>query len=309
MAGKLYLECTFPTRSGADLSRKIGTTGLHQPLTSLSALFSEVAGGIAPAAVRVSCGDSTGVQATQTIAPIYASLAAGDYVSIVAPNGRTLTYTCQTTAVTLGDPTFQKVTDNTATGASLAAQINADPRAFGLLTASAAAGTVTVTITQAGTIGNDWRIVKYSAGGSGWTIGGSGIFAGGKNAGSYQTVTLTLSGVIANNETFTIGSVVLTGKSSAPSGESQFLCNVSAAADGAALVAAINAHSKLKGLVSASGTASPVLTLQDGGRIGALVTLAEGIANGALGATSFAPSTTEAWASNVSTFSLGATVA
>ena len=163
----------------------------------------------------MSCGDSTGVQATQTIAPIYASLAAGDYVSIVAPNGRTLTYTCQTTAVTLGDPTFQKVTDNTATGASLAAQINADPRAFGLLTAQASSGTVTVTITQPGTIGNGFTIVKYSAGGSGWTLGAA-TFAGGKNAGALQSVTLTLSGTIGNNETLVIGGVTLTGRARRP---------------------------------------------------------------------------------------------
>ena len=308
MAGKLYIEATFPTRSGADLTQKIGTKDLHAPISRLSSLFAEIDAGIAPAAIRVSADDSTGVQATQTIAPIYASLAAGDYVAIVAPNGKTLTYTCSTSAVTLGDPTFQKVTDNTATGASLAAQINADPRAFGLLTAQASSGTVTVTITQPGTIGNGFTIVKYSAGGSGWTLGAA-TFAGGKNAGALQSVTLTLSGTIGNDETLVIGGVTLTGKSAAPSGESQFLCAVSAAADGAALVACINAHTKLKGLISASGTSSPVLTYQEGGRVGALVSLSETMTNGALSATSFAPSTTEAWASSVSTFSLGATVA
>lgn len=63
---------------------------------------------------------------------------------------------------------------------------------------------------------------------------------------------------VGNNATVTIGNVVLTGKTSAPSGQAQFLCGVSATADAAALVAIINAHTTLSTWVVASNLAGVV---------------------------------------------------
>lgn len=50
---------------------------------------------------------------------------------------------------------------------------------------------------------------------------------------------------VANNSTVTIGNTVLTGKTSAPSGQAQWLCGVSATADAIALKNCINANTTL----------------------------------------------------------------
>lgn len=65
---------------------------------------------------------------------------------------------------------------------------------------------------------------------------------------------------ITNNSTVTIANVVLTAKSSAPSGNAQFLSGVSATADAAAMVVIINAHPVLSLLVLAT-SALGVVTL------------------------------------------------
>lgn len=77
--------------------------------------------------------------------------------------------------------------------------------------------------------------------------------------GTQATATVTCV-TVANNSTVTIGNVVLTGKTSSPSGQAQFLCGVSATADAAALVAIINAHTTLSTWVSA-GSVAGVVTL------------------------------------------------
>lgn len=77
--------------------------------------------------------------------------------------------------------------------------------------------------------------------------------------GTQATATVTCI-TVGNNATVTIGNVVLTGKTSAPSGQAQFLCGVSATADALALSTIINAHTTLKIWVSASPVAG-VMTL------------------------------------------------
>jgi len=307
MVAKLMLEIAAPTRTGVEMASPFNAAASsHIGIAQLSAMFAEIDAGLMPAVVRFSIDDSVGVAASQTVAFSFSNLIAGDAFIIVGPTGQSYTYTGQTGAVTLGDPTFQIVTSDTATGASVAAQVNADPRLSGIMTANNSTGTVTFTMLAKGSVGNTWKVFKRVTTAGAMTVGGL-AFAGGKDGGQLQSLTLTLSGVIANNETLTIGSIVLTGKSAAPSGESQFLCNVSAAADGAALVACINAHSKLKGLVAASGGATVTMTYQEGGRVGALVTISKVITNGTLSAASFAPSTTDTWAASVIQYAIGAT--
>lgn len=81
--------------------------------------------------------------------------------------------------------------------------------------------------------------------------------------GTQATATITCV-TVGNNATVTIGNVAMTGKTSAPSGQAQFLCGVSATADGAALAVKINAHTTLSTWLSAASAVGVVtLTVLD----------------------------------------------
>lgn len=302
MAAKLLIEVVAPTRTGLELWRQRVNFADKNGIQQLERMFGEMASSAMPNVCRVTVDDSTGVSATNTIAITYANVTAGDVLIIVGPTGQAYNFTCQTAAVTLGDPTFRKTTDAAATGTSLAAQINAFPGLKGILTASGTS-TVTLSITQKGTLGNVWRLKKRETA-AGMALGGA-TFSGGKDAGQVQTLTAALGGALTANDTVTIGSVTLTAKAS-PSGENEFAATVSAAADGAALAACINAHSKLKGLLLASGTSTVTIRCQVSGRLGALISITKSAAQITLSAASWAPSTTEAWAASVVTMKNGA---
>lgn len=313
MAAKLTMEVVAPTRTGLELWRSVVNFASKPGLTRLVDMFNAMVSGIMPSVTRVTIDDSTGVSATQTIIGVYASLTAADTFSIIDPTGKAYTFVCQTAAVTLGDLTFRKVTDNTATGASIAAQINAYPGLKGILTAASVTGTVTITMTQKGTAGNAWRLKKGAGNGSAsaFTLGGA-TFSGGKDAGQLQSVTFTLTDVGTANDTLVIGGQTLTLVASAAN-ENQVTIGGTAGATATAIAAAINVHTKLKGLVtaSASGTSTGIvtMTLSLAGRWGLLVALSKVCSVGTLSATSFAASTTEAWAASLVTYNVGATAA
>ncbi len=90
-----------------------------------------------------------------------------------------------------------------------------------------------------------------------------------------STGTITCTGVPTANDTVTIGGVTLTWVASAAN-ENQVTIGGSATLSAAALAAAINAHSKLKGLVVATSAAGVcTITCAVHGRIGNLITTAE----------------------------------
>jgi phage tail sheath gpL-like len=93
-------------------------------------------------------------------------------------------------------------------------------------------------------------------------------------AGAVQaTGTVTLVSFVAN-DTVTINGVVLTGKAS-PATEAEFACGVSDTADAAALAAAINVHSTLSLILSATSALGVVtITALKPGLLGNCVTLA-----------------------------------
>lgn len=75
---------------------------------------------------------------------------------------------------------------------------------------------------------------------------------------------------VANNSTVQVGGVTFTGKTSSPSGSSQFLCGVSATADAAALAAVINAHLTTNQYVSAAPALGVVTITAVGAALGLL---------------------------------------
>lgn len=310
MAAKLLIEVVAPTRTGLELWRSRVNFTDKVGIAQLTRMLGEMSSSEMPNVCRVTIDDTTGVSATNTIIGVYASLTAADTFSIIDPTGKAYTFVCSTSAVTLGDLTFRKVTDNTATGTSIAAQINAYPGLKGILTASSTTGTVTITMTAKGVGGNLWGLKKGASNGSAsaFTLG-AGTFSGGISAGTVKSATFTLTDVGTANDTLSIGGQTLTLVASAAN-ENQVTIGGTAGATATAIAAAINAHTKLKGLVlaSASGTSTGIvtMTLQLSGRIGLLVSLLKSCSVGTLSATSFAPSTTEAWAASVVTLKNGA---
>ncbi len=93
----------------------------------------------------------------------YANLISGGADSITV--GATA-FVAQAGAVTPGQATFRAATDNTATAASLAAQINAHATAGALVVATAALGVVTVTA-KSNAVDGDTIALAYTEGGSG----------------------------------------------------------------------------------------------------------------------------------------------
>ena len=253
MAGILNIQVITPSMTAIDLDPRSESVTTGTPLTALSRAtldrlanqMQALAAGTNPggAVVRICGDDSTGVKATNTFTLTYASIAAADYVTISDGKGRFVSSRasrrprCSVTAPGrrpwMRPPRPQPLRDC----------ILNYPGCIGWVTASASTNVVTVTAVTAGAIGNTYGATTSNGTG---TAVGAASFSGGKDGGGKSSLTATLGGALSNNDTVTIGNVVLTGKTVAPSGQSQFLCGVSAAADGAALVACINAHTGLR---------------------------------------------------------------
>lgn len=92
-------------------------------------------------ALQVAIGSgTTTTKASGTVGCVFASATAGDIVQV-----GNVAFVGTAGAVTPGAATYSIDTSNTAIGASLASQINAHASLAGLVTATAASGTVTIT--------------------------------------------------------------------------------------------------------------------------------------------------------------------
>lgn len=296
MSAVLRVEATIPKKTGVELAARRPSSvmaGLQWLIRLFSAVF------VSGVRVRTQVDESTGVKATGTVTLTQANLTVGDIVGI---GDVALVAVTGTASATAG--TWSKDTSATAAATSLAAAINGYPPLKGRVTATSAVGVVTITAFEAGTVGNSIRLSEKDAA-AGIALSGS-LLTGGIDPCSLPTVALTFSGTGTANDTITIGGVVLTLVASAAN-ENQITIGGSAAASATNTIAVINAHTKLKGLVLASSGGSGIVScqLQFGGRMGNLVGLAEAGTGTSWAATSFTPSTTEAWAGSIVTYTLG----
>lgn len=302
MAAKLKIEATIADLTGsAVIARLPPASSPRRFINWLVGLLTAFVSGAHRARLRVSVDDSLGVAASNTITCVQASATAGDKLVITAPDGKVFRFTAVSGTPVPASGEYAIITSNTAVANSLRAAMAAVPGFVSYWTPSGTA-TLILTARVAGATGNLARSGKEVTVAGAFT--GTGLFTGGIDPGALQSVTLALGGALTADDTVTIGNVVLTAKAS-PSGENQFAATVSAAADGAALAACINAHSKLKGLLVASGTSTVTVQLLEGGRLGHIVAISKSAAQITLTGT-FAPSTTDAYASTVVEYNLGA---
>lgn len=295
MSALIRMEVVAPGRTGAGLAARVPSAGRVSLFFSwLAAFFGGLASGMG-AMVRLAIDESSPKAATGTVVFTQASMTAGDKVIIDG-----IAYTAVAGAATASLGQFSIDTSDTAVGNSFVLALAAYPRdnrgPAPLCTGVNTAGSVALTWGKAGICGNSVVMQEKDTG------GGIAItaFSGGREPGSLPNIIGTFTGVPADGGTLTLGSVVLT-VAAAPANESEFDGGGTSAEAAANLIACINAHSKLKGLIVASvGTTTSKLNmqLQIAGRPGALILSTEALSNYTQSATSYAPAGTEAWAAS-----------
>lgn len=212
---------------------------------------------------------------------------AGDTFKVTLANGVVYGFTAVAGAATLGAATFSIDSSDTATGTSIAAQINAYAPFAGKLTASSAAGVVTlrsidgnlftlvgtattlaesggtvvtVTANEEGLVGNTIVVKSHGVRAAGTvtalgvaaadtvTVNGTVLTAEQERA----TATATLVTAVAGN-TLTLLGITFTGTAGAVTlGAGTFSIDTSDTAAAASLAAQINGHAALSGLVTAT---------------------------------------------------------
>lgn len=259
-----------------------------------------VASGTARGKFTVRLDSSAPVQASGTCVADVSDCTAGDTLDVYHPLFGIVTITVVDGSA---DPTMPSVDLNdasdTAFGASIAACFNQHAVLKRYFSATASSGTVTVTCkgdVLPGTIGNTVTFTE--------TADSNSPFAptspsGGANGGDLATQTITCGTPdIVADDTITIGSQTLTWKASAAT-EDQVTLSTTPATAATNLGAAINAHSKLQGLISASVASAVVTVTYDGDpRAGQLIALSRTETNSGsvvLGAAALASAATEAY--------------
>jgi outer membrane lipoprotein SlyB len=236
----------------------LGTTLPNEAVQALADDLSAIAGGMRSAKVRARVDKSTEAQASLALTVTQTNVAVDEYIDIQFPQGEKVRLTAKATE-SIADLQFKQITSDTVCAASIRDVINGNPRLNKRLSASESSGVVTITSKEYGTIGNNIQIIDGTTNG---ISPAGGNLAGGLDASNRATGVLTLTFAnIDADETVSIGNVTLTWKASA-SGENQVDIGANLAAATTNLVAKINAHSSLLGLVTATGvTATGVITL------------------------------------------------
>ncbi len=293
----LRAEITIPGRPGAEMIAQPGgipsTANPIKFFVWFAALISGFVSGLG-ARIRLAVEDSTPTAATGTV--VFATAIAGNWVAI---NGVRYVAVAGVANAALGQ--FSIDTSDTATGDSFVLALAAYPPGRPIAVGVNTAGSVALTAVVPGRAMNDTLMTD-----SGSTITLT-QFSGGRDAGSLQSISGTFTAVATADDTLTIGAVVLTAKAS-PSGENQWAIGANAAASATNLIAAVNAHSKLKGLILASSGGSGVIVYQllTTGRIGNLIAVTESLNDYTQTATTIAPTQTSTWIASPAVYAVGA---
>jgi hypothetical protein len=250
--GVLYLGVEV-INSGNELARDVPVSA--NPLTGVEYL-AKLFGGLSDqgAVVRVSADESSPKAASTTVVLTQASLTAGDEVRIGSAR---LVAVAGAANAALGQWSID--TSSTLAAASLALAINTFPTSSAFLSATSSTGTVTVTAKEAGTIGNEIRLSEVDASGgiaitTPTLINGTNAFTPGRSVGAF-------TGQPTATQTLVLGAVTLTYQAGAPANENQVQIGGSTAATTTNTIAAINAHSLLKGVVLATAVTSTSFAL------------------------------------------------
>lgn len=288
--------------------------GARETIEELRRELSAIASGAAPGSLVVRVDGSAAAAAAGTVVVDQSNCTAGDALIIRVPGypAFRLVAVADDDDVGASDGTWsiETATDD-ATGAQLAAAINAHHLLSKFVSAVNTSGSVAITASHAGSGGNDISLTKDVTTSAALAIT---AMAGGADASERPSLTITCgSADVVEDDTVSIGAVTLTWKD-APSGdESEVDVSTTPATAAANLGAAINGHSKLEGLVSASVDGAVVtLTWLGDARSSQLVGVSRAETNSGsvtVSAAAFAPLTTESYGGTAPRqFALGAPV-
>lgn len=281
----------------------------REAVLGLASVLTDAAHGVRGARVRVRVDSSAPVAAEGTVLVEADDTVAGDILRIFLPSGEQFAFEAValdadvTAAPGTGLWSLETVTD-TAQAVSLKNAINAMPGLRDAVVATESSGTVTITSLIGGTRGNSVSYVKAVTTAGALTLTQP---SGGYDHGALATATITCGTAnITADDTLTIGSVVLTWKASAAT-EDEVTLSTTEATAATNLTAAINAHSKLSGLIVATrATAVVTITYQGSPREGELIYLARTEVNS--GSVTLSPTTTMASGATEAVTSTSATV-
>lgn len=245
----------------------------------LSELFASMASGVRPGKVKVRTDSVTGVRASLTMTCTGTNIAAAEYLDVVIPNVRAYRLTAVSSGAASGDGTFNTSATAATVATNIATAINTLPGLKDYVLASTSTADLILTAKEYGSVGN--TIVAIDGTVNGLSPAG-GSLAGGKD--SSTVVTATIGCVLANtdaDDTVSIGATTFTAKASGATGDNQFNLGASNTAMGDNLVAKINAHPDLLGLVSGiAATGTITLTYAVSPRIALHMRLATSDADG-----------------------------
>jgi hypothetical protein len=235
-----------PASIGEQLNREESAPRLEAE--ALSRFFAAAAGGVRPCKLRVRTDSCVATQASLTLAVTQANIAVGETLTIVVPGwgGYKIAAVTSGADVTLGQ--FVSQTSNAVTATNMAAAVNGMLGLKDLVSATTDSGNLILTARLYGTAGNSYTAIDGTT--NGLTPAG-GSFASGVDASGQ--VTATIACVVANtdaDDTVSIGATTFTAKASGASGDNQFNLGASNTAMADNLVAKINAHPNLLGIVS-----------------------------------------------------------
>lgn len=266
-------------RAGAELALFLpyssSTQAAREAANVLSSELLRCASGVGAGRIRAQIDTVAGVAASIALTCTTADATAGDKLCI----GKYVLTCAASPDASAGEYDSAAATDDDF-ATSIGAAINGlNPIEF---YATVATNVVTVTARRAGTAGNAIGVAKTFTTATAVTFTGSAL-AGGVDPAAKPTMSLTFGDVGLANETFTIGSVTITMKASAAN-ENECTIGASAAASATNMIAVINAHSKLRGLMSAATGGSGVVTITAafGGRIATLLDCGTNITSGTL---------------------------
>jgi phage tail sheath gpL-like len=288
-------------------------TEREEAITDLIHLLESVRAGTAKGKVTLRVDSSVDAAATLTVVCDQSDGTDGDQLILTVPGLPAVVLTGLTTGAvtTLGQVAME--TSDTVMGDNLVSTIKAYPPAAALFSATNSTGTVTITCKRTGTVGNGYKGREVAASNHPFALTGSVAtpvaFAGGADVGARPTGTVTITHAnLAADDAIKIAGVTLTWKVSAAN-ENQVTIGSTDATDATALAAAINAHTQLKGVVSASAAAGVVtLTYWSGGRDGEGVALTEvtDVGGGmAQSGAALAGATTDTWVASAVTYTFG----
>jgi hypothetical protein len=279
---KVQIEATLggPAEPVVSVAEDIAgsTSNKEKVMNRLWRFFSAVAGRLKQASVQVRVDAVTDYAARITLAITQANIAADEFFDVIIPGKGVfhLVAVSATPDVTQGE--FVSETSNAQTATNMAAAVNGMEGLKEYVTATTDSGNLILTAKHPGAIGNKYVVVDGTVNG----ISGEGNFAGGLDADA--RVTAAIGCVLANtdaDDSVSIGGVSFVAKASGASGDEEFNLGASNVAMADNLVAKINAHPKLVGIVSgvaASGTIT--LTYYCGPREALLIRLATSDADG-----------------------------